>query len=336
MSEIRYCPVRGERVIISPNRLHRPVDFTVCQKSEDIDIKECPFERGRESFTPKEIFSIRNERGEWLVRVVANLYHALSVENQKRSYREGFFEYCEGVGAHEVVIETPDHFKKMKDYSVLDFKNYLFALKNRYIDLQKDIRFEYISIFKNHGINAGATLKHPHSQIIATPFISKDIKEEIERKREYFKKHNRALMDDMVNEEIKSEKRVIFSNEDFVAFAPYGSFFPFEVFIASLNPIPSLAFLDDRALFSLSEVFLKVFQKMYKVLGDFDFNIIFKNSPPKTEQRDPDFFYEMDKFYRFYIQITPRLYKFAGFEIATKVHINPLPPEEAAKKLKYI
>ena len=335
MSEIRFCPLRGERVIIAPNRLHRPIDFAFCEKERE-NINECPFERGRENFTPKEIFSLKNERGEWLVRVVPNLYHALSVENRKKSFRDGFFEYAEGLGAHEVVIETPDHFKKMRDYDVFEFRNYLFSLKSRYIDLQNDKRLEYISIFKNQGLNAGATLRHPHSQIIATSFIPKDIREEIERKREYFKKHNRALMDDIINEEIKIDKRVISKNDDFIAFSPFASFFPFEIFIAPLFPISSIALLDEKRLFSLSEILGDIFKRLYEVLGDFDFNLIFKNSPPKTNQRDPNFFYELDDFYRFYIQITPRLYKFAGFEIATKMHINPLSPEEAAKKLKNI
>ncbi|NPA82668.1 MAG: galactose-1-phosphate uridylyltransferase [Epsilonproteobacteria bacterium] len=335
MSEIRYCPLRGERVIIAQNRLHRPSDFNMCKESGD-DISECPFERGKEEFTPKEIFSIKNEKGEWLTRVVPNLYHALSVEERKISYREGFFEYQDGLGAHEVIIETPDHFKKMKDYSIEEFKNYLLAVQSRYIDLQNDKRLEYISIFKNSGVNAGATLKHPHSQIIATPFIPKEIDREIEIARNYYKDHKRALLDDIVNEELRLEKRVVCKNDHFIAFLPYASFFPFEIFITSLNGVCSIKALNYDRIISLSEILKEVFIKLYKVLGDFDFNMIFKNSPPITKQTDPNYFYEIDSFYRFYIQITPRLYKFAGFEIATNMHINPLSPEEASFKLKNI
>ncbi len=334
MSVIRYCPLRDEKVIIAPNRLHRPADYKICSSKESEDISECPFERGREEFTPREIFSLKDEQGLWKCRVVPNLYHALSVENKKRSFREGFFEYEEGLGAHEVIIETPDHFKRMKDYSIDDFKDYLFVIRNRLNDLSRDKRLEYISVFKNQGINAGATLKHPHSQIIATPFIPKEIEREIERKREYYKKHKRALLTDIVNEEIKIDKRIIEKNEDFAAFVPYASLFPFESIIAPKEPVSSLSLLNDEKLYSLSEILQKVFIKLYKVLGDFDFNLIFKNPPVVCKRSEPDYFYQMEDFYLFYIQIVPRLYKFAGFELATNMHINPITPENAAGKLR--
>jgi len=333
VSVIRYCPLRDEKVIVAVNRLHRPVDYGVCKESVKESEKECPFERGREELTPKEIFSIR-ENGEWLVRVVPNLYHALSVESEKRSYSRGYFEYEEGVGAHEVIIENPDHFKKMKDYSLKEFRDYLFAVKSRLLDLSKDKRLEYVSVFKNQGVNAGATLSHPHSQIIATPFIPKEIREEIERKRAYYKIHKRALLADIVSEEIREEKRVIEKNEDFVAFVPFASFYPFETFVVPMENISSLAFLDEGKLLSLSQILQKVFKKLYKVLGDFDFNLIYKNSPPVTEQTDPNYFYKMEEFYLFYIQIIPRLYKLAGFELASNMRINPITSEDAAKRLK--
>ncbi len=335
MSVIRYCPLRDEKVIVAVNRLHRPVDYQICKAPVKENIEECPFERGREELTPNEIFSIR-ENGEWLVRVVPNLYHALSVENEKKSYRKGFFEYEEGVGAHEVIIENPDHFKKMKDYSIKEFRDYLFAIKSRLLDLSNDKRLEYISVFKNQGINAGATLSHSHSQIIATPFIPKDIKNEIERKRDYYKTHNRALLRDIVTEEIREEKRIIEKNDDFLAFVPFASLYPFETIVAPLEDIHSLAFFDEEKLLSLSKILQTVFKKLYRVLGDFDFNIVYKNSPPITEQFEPTYFYQIDKFYIFYIQIIPRLYKLAGFEIATNMRINPISSEDAAKQLKNV
>jgi len=335
VSVIRYCPLRDEKVIVAVNRLHRPVDYQICKAPSKENIQECPFEKGKEELTPGEVFSVRKD-GEWLVRVVPNLYHALSVESEKRSYRKGFFEYEEGVGAHEVIIENPDHFKRFKDYSVEEFKNYLFAIKSRILDLSNDKRLEYISVFKNQGLNAGATLSHPHSQIIATPFIPKEIREEIERKRRYYASHKRALLRDIITEEMREEKRIVEKNSDFVSFVPFASLYPFETIIAPLEDISSIAFLDERKLISLCEILQKTFKRLYRVLGDFDFNVIYKNSPPVTEQFDSDYFYKMDKFYVFYIQIIPRLYKLAGFEMGTNMRINPISSESAAKQLKNI
>ncbi len=303
------------------------------------ELKFCPFESGNESLSGTEIFSIR-EKGsgknieEWKTRVIPNLYHALSIEETKETHVSGFFEQQNGLGAHEVIIETPHHHLTMDHYTTQEFESYLLTVMNRISDLEKDTRLEYIQVFKNCGKYAGASMPHPHSQIIATPFIPKNIRDELLIQKSYFEKHGRSLIGDMVEEEIRLNERIIYENGTFIAFSPYASFFPFEVLITSKFPINKITQLNTHQISDLAVTMEFLFKRLYRELGDFPFNLLFFNMPPVSKQNDPDFFYRMDDYYRFTIKITPRIYQLAGFELASGIHINPIPPELATIRLK--
>ncbi len=319
MNKIRYCKLRDTKVIIAPNRVNRPTNFKVQSDSDDISL--CPFEKGNERFLTKEIFSIKDENNNWSVKVVPNLYNVLDIGVENYSKREGFFTYESGFGAHEVIIETPLHDITMDRYTKQMWSDYLEAIKHRLEDLSKDKRLKYIQVFKNYGFRAGATLKHPHSQLIATPFVPKEIKREFKRSKRYFKTHQRALLDDIIYEELRVDKRVIYKNSNFVAFAPFASLYPFEIIIAPKIAISSMIYLDYEALVDLVEVLEIVYKKLYKTLGDFHYNMIFKNA-----LEDIDYF-------RSYIHIIPRIYTLAGFEISTGMRVNPFSPELVSKEL---
>jgi len=340
MSHFRYCKLTGDWVIIAENRLHKP-DYTRDISKENYDdIDTCPFEYGNEHISANEIYAIRdkeskkNEMG-WKTRVIPNLYNALSIESEKKSESIGLFERQSGFGAHEILIETPHHHITMNNYKVEEFENYLNTIINRINDLTKDKRIEHIQVFKNCGKNAGASMNHPHTQIIATPFIPKQTVKRIELQREYYNLHNRGILEDMVNEELRLNERVIYENGTFIVFAPYASNYSFELLIAPKNNIGAFETFKPFHVADLANALKNTYKKLYRELGtDFAFNMLFHNMPPLSAQNDISFFYQMENFCRFYIQITPRIYHLAGFELSTGMHINPVSPELAASQLK--
>ena len=286
-------------MIIAENRLRKPDLMKEAPETADENLKHCPFEYGNETLSGNEIFAIRDKDGVkngtgWKTRVVPNLYNALSVEAEKNNRRIGFFERRDGLGAHEVIIETPNHYARIDQYSQEEFENYIKTIMARINDLERDMRLEYIQVFKNSGKYAGASVPHPHSQILATPFIPKEIKERLVIQKEYFEKHGRSLIGDLVDEEIRLNERIIYENATFVVFAPYASCFPFEILIAPKQPLSKITKLTQHQLGDLAKAMQVIFKRLHRELGDFPFNMLFFNMPPMSAQNDPDFFYKMD------------------------------------------
>jgi len=339
VSHFRYCRINEHWVIIAENRLIKPDMIKVIPDKREEDLKECPFEYGNESFSGNEIYAMRERGGaknsmNWQTRVIPNLYNALSIEEAKETHRIGFFERQNGLGAHEVIIETPHHHITMDQYKIQEFEDYIKTIMARIDDLERDTRLEYIQVFKNCGKYAGASMPHPHSQIIATPFIPKDIKERLRIQKSYFDIHGRSLIGDLVEEEIRLNERIIYENGTFVAFAPYASCFPFEVLIAPKLSIRKISELGTHQINDLALAMELVFKRLYRELGDFPFNMLFFNMPIPSVQPEADFFYRMEDYFRLTISITPRIYQLAGFEISTGMHINPVAPEVAAIRLR--
>ncbi len=306
MSQIRYCVLRDRYSIIEPKRAIKPFSFKI---EENVNVK-CPFCLENDDMLKVKILQVGD------CRVVANQFNALAIEEKDESKREGFFEYMNGFGAHEVIIETPHHRKKMGDYSIDEFKNYFLAIRRRFVDLKKDSRIKYIQFFKNSGVLAGASIYHEHSQIIALPFVPNSIVDEIRRNEEYRNRHRRGMMNDIVNEELRLNKRIVALNSEFVAFCPYASLFPFEVVISPLSEISR--FEDISNYDDLASIFKRVFKSLYLTLEHFSFNVYMHN---------------IDKG-RFYFYIAPRIYQVGGFELSSNVYINPVMPEKAAEKLR--
>lgn len=330
MLEFRYCKLSEEWVIFAPERLKRPNDLNnkkEQQKHYEIEHENCPFDLGKEPLTISEISRIE-QHGEWQCRVVPNLYNALSVDVENRSLRDSFFEKHSGFGAHEVVIETPVHDKQIWDFSYNDLVNYFTILQERTNSLKNDHRLKYISIFKNHGENAGASLSHSHSQIMALPFLPKKIKNEVENKKEFYKNHKRALLDDIVYEEQNYGKNMIYENKEFVLYCPYASRYAFEVKIVSKKKLSTLSEFSKTEISALSDIVKYYFGAMKKALGEVSFNMIINNAPYEDYDKDTK------KYYRFNIEVKPRLYKEAGFELDSNISINVMLPEEAAKIYK--
>lgn len=329
MSEIRYDRWHDTYVLIAPERLHRP-DISVIN-NEKMSNGSCPFCEGNESMTPKEIYAIRssetfaNQSG-WQTRVVPNLYKAVAIEAPHR-YHDELFGYWDGFGAHEVIIDTPLHHHSMASWSHTEMVAWFKTLRQRVGDLRRDHRISYISLFKNEGFDAGATMLHPHTQLIGLPLIPKMQKELYRRCGEYYELHQKALMDFILQEEEKEESRMVESLGEFSAFCPYASGYPFEVMISSQQWVGEIDTLQDEHILNLSSLLGSLLRKMRLALGDFAFNLSISTPPLGMEVMQ----FEA---HRLVLRILPRLYRFGGFETGNEMMINPVEPEMAAKILR--
>ncbi|NOZ89690.1 MAG: galactose-1-phosphate uridylyltransferase [Epsilonproteobacteria bacterium] len=323
MSEIRYSKFDNQYVIIAPERFHKPLNMN--SKPKTNDISSCPFCKGNEEKITREIFSIK-EADSWVVRVVPNLYTALNLETEFKPKDRGFFESFEGFGVHEVIIDTPKHIS-IFEFQSTEYFYLLKSIKTRVDDLKKDIRVKYLSIFKNYGVNAGASQSHPHTQIIGMPIVPISKRELLLREYNYYKKHGSKLLADIVQEEIKEDKRVLFRYGKFVSFMPYASLFPFEVMITTVDDFFSFANLNDTNLDELATILQKSIDILHKEIGEFDFNIEFFEPPINSAFDTEEFFDSIERFHLFYIRIRPRIFNLAGFEVANDMYINPVEPE---------
>jgi len=322
MSEFRYNKLTQHWILFAPNRAKRPTNFSTSNTTIQ-DIKSCPFELGNESKTPNELARIGNDK-QWRCRIVANLYNALSIEQEPKSYKNGCFENKSGFGAHEVIIETPSHTKQMFDFNVDEFFDYFSIIRLRLKDLKKDTRIKYFSIFKNYGENGGATMHHSHSQLIATPFIPKTTHKALQFYEKYKTDTERDFFDDLIADEKSFKKGILFENNFFIAYCPYASRYPFEISIVAKKNLTSLIDFNDVDIYSLSEVISFCFLKLKSALGKPDFNMLIKNGDIQSSKNSN----------RFHIEILPRLYKTAGFELDTDIMVNTFLPETAAEILK--
>lgn len=323
MSEIRYSKLFDEYTLIAPERYHKPNEVLETK----LDSKNCPFCAGNENQTTKEIFSIK-KNGKWVTRVIPNLYTALNLDTKIESQNSGFFESFSGFGAHEIIIDTNRHIREF-DFEIEEFFNLLKAIQIRTIELTKDIRLKYLTIFKNSGIKAGASQPHPHTQIIASNIISNFKRNFYKREFKYYQKHSRKLLIDI----IKEEKNIILENNEFKAVFPYASFFPFEVIIAPINGDYSIKQIDDNKLNLLAETIKLSLNLIKTEIGEFDFNIEFLEPPINENFDNEKWFKEIELFHSFFVRITPRIFNLAGFEISTHININPVLPETAKKAI---
>jgi UDPglucose--hexose-1-phosphate uridylyltransferase len=328
MPELRRDPIIGRWVIIATDRAKRPTDF-VREPSRIRGPAGCPFCTGHEHKTPPEVLAYRdsgspNERG-WKLRVVPNKFPALRVEGDLSRQGEGMYDRMNGIGAHEVVIETPDHALSLGDLTVKQVEDLFWAARDRVADLKKDRRLKYIIVFKNHGELAGASLEHTHSQLIALPVVPKRALEELEGSRRHFDFKERCVWCDMVRQEMDAADRIVMENEHMVVFSPYAPRFPFETWIMPKVHGSHFEDADAATINSLGAVVRGLVRKMERVLEHPPYNFMLHTAPVQEQPM---------LHYHWHIEVIPKLTKVAGFEWGTGFYINPTPPEEAAAFLR--
>jgi len=328
LPELRKDPVTGRWVIIATDRAKRPTDF-VREKVQIRGSGFCPFCTGNESKTPPEILAYRSNGDRngpgWTVRVVPNKFPALGIEGNLNREGEGLYDKMNGIGAHEVIIETPDHMMTIATMPVERIEQALWAFRDRIVDLKKDRRFKYILIFKNHGEAAGASLEHTHSQLIALPVVPKRVLEEVDGAREYYNFKERCIFCDIIRQEMESATRVITENEAFVVLAPFAPRFPFELWL--LPKAHQSAFEESQKYEyqQLAAIWKDILIRLERILDHPAYNSIIHSSPLPEASND---------YYHWHMEIIPKLTKVAGFEWGSGFYINPTPPEESAKFLR--
>jgi len=332
MPQLRKDPVLGRWVIISTERAKRPKDFKVAPEEKQISPKECPFCPGNESATPPEIYAYRdnnskpNEPG-WTLRVIPNKFPALRVEGDINRRGEGIYDRMNGIGAHEVIIETPDHSVDLADLEIHAFENVIYAYQQRIIDLEKDKRLRYVMIFKNFGAAAGASLEHSHSQLIATPVIPKRVMEEMDGAKRYYEYRERCIFCDIVVQETKSRKRLISENNSFILICPFAPRFPFETWIMPRTHVSNFEDSTKQQLRDLAAILKDCLLRLKKALTTPPYNYVIHTTPVTIKSIE---------FYHYHLEIIPVLTHVAGFEWGTGFYINPTGPEESASYLKNI
>jgi len=293
---------------------------------------------GNEDKTPPEIYRASGEDGSWQVRVVPNNFPAMHDYPQLgRATVDRFYDHMNGVGTHEVIIESPEHEKEIPDLPLEDVKTIVDTYALRLQELKKNDCYHYILLFKNHGKKAGASLSHPHSQIIATPIVPQLVRDELQETRAYYEKKECCLFCDVMAMELQSGERIIEETADYVVFTPYASRFPFEISIYPRKHAHDFSNIRDEQRRDLARILKRTLFRLKRLLGDPPYNLVLYNSPnPIPRHGKPGYWTTLQHDYHWRVVIMPRLNTVGGFEWGTGLYINPMPPEEAARYLREV
>lgn len=327
MSEIRKDPIVNRWIITLDDKYFTPASVSSIPLNLPENDKNCPFCPGNESKISKVIYEVKDPDNKWKVKVIPNNKPYLTVEKQLKKQGMGIFDVISGTGANEVIIESPLHnldLDKMDNQLISDIINtYVY----RILDLKKDIRFEFIIIFKNRGPDAGGTLLHPYSQLIALPVIPKRISEEIESSLKYFELKNRCVFCDVIDNELSYNERVIKETENYIVLAPFASRVSFELWILPKFHSTHFHNLTSEQIYELSSILKDTIYRLNKSLNNPSYNYMIHTAPIKSEELP---------FYHWHIEIMPRIKRTEGFEWGTGFYINPTFPEDVADFLKKV
>ncbi len=329
MPELRKDPITDSWVIISTDRARRPSDFIREPTPRTPSGRFCPLCAGNESKTPPEVLAYRNgsspNQPGWSVRVIPHKFPVLGIEGDLQREGEGLFDKMEGIGAHEIIAETPEHALSITDLSEKSIQQVLWAFRERIEDLKKDRRLRYALLFKNHGEVAGATLEHTHSQLIALPVVPKRVQEEIEGAKAYYDFKERCIFCDLIRQEAKSRARVVTETDRFIVLEPYAARFPFETWILPRRHKSHFEQADAQSLENLAWVLRATLRKIEKVLEWPPYTFSFHTAPLQEPA---------NCYFHWHIEVIPKLTRVAGFEWGSGFYINPTPPEESAQFLR--
>lgn len=330
MGELRRDPIIGRWVVIEDEKTSlKPQEY---EREPHVYRQDaiCQFCSGREKQTPPEVDAIRFDHSAanapgWSARVVPNKFPALRIEGELDRRGLGIYDMSNGVGAHEVVIEHPDHHKGLADCSVDEIKCVLQLFQNRSVSLARDKRFKYIMIFKNYGASAGASVEHAHSQIVALPMVPKYVAEELEGAEQYFNFRNRCVFCDMIEQEQEDKDRIIYQNNGYISFCPYVPRYPFEMWIFPKAHHSDFNKMSDGERYDLADTLKNVLTKMKNCLSDPSYNFYLHLAPID---------YGTDKGFHWHIEIVPQLTRVAGFEWGTGFYVVRTAPSVAAEYLR--
>lgn len=333
MAQLRYDVATADWVVFAPSRALRPHAQSDVQESTKPGSAldgGCPFCPGNEALTPPAIYSVPDHPSGtgWRVRVVPNKFPALRIEESNRRLDEAVtFRSMGGCGAHEVIVESPEHYTPLAQQPVEQIRLVLESLQRRNQDLMRDRRFQAVIIFKNHGIGAGTSLQHPHWQLIATPVVPRLLRLKHRIATDYFDRSGNCLYCVMLEDELAAEERILAANDEYVALMPYASHLPFETWLVPRYHQSAFSEVAPGRLAGLAELLKTVLLKLYTGLENPDFNLTIDTAPRGDEDKE---------YFLWHIRILPRLTTPAGFELGSGMAINTVMPEEAAAFLSEV
>jgi UDPglucose--hexose-1-phosphate uridylyltransferase len=334
--ELRRDPIDGTWVIVSTERCTRPL--AIRTKIPIQEVEPCPFCPGNETETPKEVFALRrcgSERDEpgWQVRVFPNKYPALRLDGSEKEHGDELFVREDGVGVHEVIVETPMHDLHLADMDSGQIVEVLKVYAHRIRKLSDDPRIRCVLVFRNHGFLAGATKGHPHSQVVGLPMVHRKIERELRGAKAYHDAHKKCVFCDILERELEEGTRVLLENEGFVVFAPYASRVPYELAVYPRTHSARFEDIKEEGMKLLADVLKGSLGAVRDALGDPSFHYIVHTSPVtsglKSEESETQ-----DATFHWHLEILPRLTSLAGFEWGSGMYINIVSPEEAAAHLR--
>lgn len=336
-SELRKDPFTGRWIFIAPSRSGRPTDFPLYQQTGAGTV-QCPFCEGFEHLTPPEIKAIREpeslpDSSGWKVRVVPNLYPVIGEPAQLDSLesavdeRAGLFISRKPVGYHEIIIETPEHDSVLSDLDGPDLLRVLEVYSERLSTLGSKSSVAHVLLFRNRGERSGASLSHPHAQILASPVIPRPVQEKINSSLVHFRDKGECLLCDIVREERSWADRIVYDSGEFLTFAPFASRFPFEVWIVPASHQSRFDSSSRSVLRALADHLRIVLPMFDRCLGNPSSNMVFFSAPSPV---DPD----LNKAFHWHIELLPRLSRASGYEWGNGYFVNSVSPEEAARRLK--
>jgi len=335
MSQMRKDVFTGRWVIVAETGAVQPTDFRF--KPFRRDAAFCPFCETNEASTPPEVFAIRrpgsmaNGPG-WSVRVVPNVQPRLRIEGELGRRGEGFHDLMNGVGAHEIIAETPRHDRSLHELEPEEISDVIRAYAARIADLERDERMRYVLIFKNHGEGAGAhTIFHSISQLMALPVTPRTIKTKLMMARDYYVQKERCLYCDVLTEELNKRRRLIAENSDFAAFIPFASRFPFEVCVLPKAHSSAFSQIRDSEIGTLAHILRDILQKLDSTFGRLPYNLSLQDRPFVRPRKG--YWKTIEADFHWHLEILPQVFRVTGFEWASGFFYNPVPPEIAAQCL---
>lgn len=322
-SELRQDIVTGDWVVIATGRAKRPDEFASFERVQS-DVAGDPFVDPEKTDEKNDILVYRKENGEWSLRVFPNKYPAFSSSEEVRDLSEGPYFAMTGFGYHELFV-TRDPKKPLALLETWQGAELFDAYQERYLSLMSKKNVNYIQIFHNHGKEAGASIEHPHSQLIALPAISPYINLELSGAERYSKSNNHNVYDVITTTERETKKRILYENEHFIAFCPFASRVAFEIWVIGKRPNPYFERITDEEKFALAEIMQKALFALYNGLNDPAYNFYIHTAP--CDGRDYPH-------YQWHIEILPRTSIWAGFELSTGIEISTIEPEVAVEYLR--
>ena len=330
--ELRRDPVTGRWVVIAAARRGRPNDLRLGAGGSNTRTTSCPFCPGHEAETPPEVYADREpttpaDAPGWSTRVVPNKYPALGPADAAADPDGGLHERRDGLGAHEVIIESTEHGVELSQLPLEAVERLLRAGRERMRDLGRNPGFRYVQFFKNHGPAAGASLEHGHAQLIALPIVPTAIEEEMSGAARYQERVGRCVYCDMLAEDPREGRRLIHRDDEMAVIAPWAPRFPYETWIVPARHESAFEGTGDASLRALARALQETLARLRRLLAAPDYNFIVHTAPCGSP-RLPH--------YHWHVEIFPRVQPIAGFEWGTGFTINTMPPEEAAADLLHV